>query len=44
MQVGDIKLVYIPTQKNVADIFTKALPRDKFEGFRLLLNLKPFDE
>ena len=38
---GDIDLVYVPTQDNVADIFTKALPREKFEAFRKALGLLP---
>ncbi|KAH7422711.1 hypothetical protein KP509_12G021500 [Ceratopteris richardii] len=39
--VGDIDLVYVPTQDNVADIFTKALPREKFEAFPKALGLLP---
>ena len=30
---GKINVQYIPTAKNVSDIFTKALPRPKFEVF-----------
>ena len=37
-------MVYIPTHENVADIFTKALPREKFEAFREALNLSPFGD
>ena len=36
---GDIDLVYVPTQVNVANIFTKALSREKFETFRKDLGL-----
>jgi len=31
---GEIKLVYVPTEENVADIMTKCLARIKFERFR----------
>src|ERR1700678_2659153 len=34
-----IKMEYVPTTKNVADIFTKALPRLKFEEFVSRLGL-----
>lgn len=30
----------INTEENVVDIFTKALCKDKFEKFRLLINVK----
>ena len=36
---GEIDLAYCPTHDNVADIFTKALPRAKFESFRKALGL-----
>ena len=39
---GEISLVYVPTQDNLADLFTKALPREKFEAFRKALGLLPF--
>ena len=29
LHAGDIDLVYVPTQNNVVDIFTKVLPRKK---------------
>ena len=35
-----ISVSYIPTQDNVADIFTKALPRPKFQQLVELLGLK----
>jgi len=35
----DVELLYIPTEKMVADIFTKSLARVKFEGFRAELNV-----
>ena len=40
--VGEIGLAYVPTQDNLADLFTKALPREKFEAFRKALGLLPF--
>jgi hypothetical protein len=36
---GSIELVYIPTKNMTADIFTKSLPRVKFEKFRDNLNV-----
>ena len=39
---GEISLAYVPTQDNLADLFTKALPREKFEAFRKALGLLPF--
>lgn len=35
-----IKLIYIPTDKQIADIMTKALARQKFEQFRSCLGLE----
>jgi hypothetical protein len=35
----DVELLYIPTEKMVADIFTKSLARVKFERFRADLNV-----
>jgi len=40
--VGEISLVYVPTQDNLVDLFTKALPREKFEAFHKALVLLPF--
>ena len=42
LHAGDVSLIYCPTDQNVADIFTKALSREKFEAFRHALNLFPF--
>ncbi len=39
---GEISLAYVPTQDNIADLFTKALPREKFEAFRKALGSLPF--
>jgi transposase InsO family protein len=36
---GEIELKWVPTQNQVADIFTKALDRTKFETFRKALSL-----
>ena len=35
----EINLVYVPTHENVADIFTKALSREKFEHFHKELGI-----
>ena len=44
LSAGEIILVYVPTQDNLADLVTKVLPRDKFEAFRKALGLLPFVE
>ena len=30
---GSVQLMYVPTSNNVADIFTKALPKQKLNNF-----------
>ena len=42
LSAGEISLVYVRTHDNLADLFTKALPREKFEAFRKALGLLPF--
>ena len=42
LSVGEINLAYVPTQDNLADLFTKALARENFEAFRKALDLLPF--
>jgi hypothetical protein len=37
---GDVKVVYCNTKENVADIFTKPLPKDRFESLRDKLQVK----
>ena len=44
LSAREISLAYVPTQDNLADLFTKALPREKFEAFRKALGLLPFVE
>ncbi|MCO5552826.1 hypothetical protein L7F22_006343 [Adiantum nelumboides] len=39
---GEISLAYVPTQDNLADLFTKALSREMFEAFGKALGLLPF--
>ena len=41
---GEVKLEYIPTTKQVADIFTKPLPKDVFEYLRSKLGVTPFQK
>ena len=41
LSAREISLAYVPTQDNLADLFTKALPREKFEAFRKDLGLLP---
>jgi hypothetical protein len=38
---GKLHTMYIPTKLQVADIFTKSLPRPQFEEFRSLLRIGP---
>ncbi|MCO5578305.1 hypothetical protein L7F22_032145 [Adiantum nelumboides] len=42
LSAGEINLAYVPTQDNLADIFTKALSREKLEAFCKALGLLPF--
>ena len=39
VEEGKIKMEYVPTTENVVHIFTKALPRPKFEEFVLRLGM-----
>ena len=39
---GEISLAYAPMHENVANHYTKAVPREKFEAFRKALRLLPF--
>ena len=41
---GKVKMEYIPTADNVADIFTKALPKPRFQQFVALLGLAMMDD
>ncbi|MCO5597015.1 hypothetical protein L7F22_051088 [Adiantum nelumboides] len=42
LSAGEINLACVPTQDNLADLFPKALSREKFEAFRKGLGLLPF--
>ncbi|MCO5569078.1 hypothetical protein L7F22_022785 [Adiantum nelumboides] len=42
LSAGEIRLAYVPTQDNLADLFTKALSPEKLETFRKALGLLPF--
>jgi len=42
LSAGKTSLAYVPTQNNLANLFTKALPREKFKAFRKALGLLPF--
>ena len=39
-----VSVVYIPTDENPADIFTKPLAKAKFRRFMELLGLRPVEE
>lgn len=38
-QDGDFQLEYVPTKEQIADVFTKALPKERFQTLRLLLGV-----
>lgn len=42
LHARDITLIYCATQDNIANIFTKTLPREKFEAFKKSLGLLPY--
>ncbi|MCO5558893.1 hypothetical protein L7F22_012483 [Adiantum nelumboides] len=42
LSAREISLAYVPTQDNLADLFTKALSREKLEAFCKALGLLPF--
>ncbi|MCO5547790.1 hypothetical protein L7F22_001242 [Adiantum nelumboides] len=42
LSAREISLAYVPTQDNLANLFTKALSRKKLEAFRKALGLLPF--
>ncbi|MCO5603270.1 hypothetical protein L7F22_057419 [Adiantum nelumboides] len=42
LSAGEVNLAYVPTQDNLADLFTKALSREKLEAFCKALGLLPF--
>ncbi|MCO5570874.1 hypothetical protein L7F22_024603 [Adiantum nelumboides] len=42
LSAREISLAYVPAQDNLADLFTKALSREKLEAFRKALGLLPF--
>ncbi|MCO5584438.1 hypothetical protein L7F22_038365 [Adiantum nelumboides] len=42
ISAGEISLAYVPTQDNLADLFTNALFREKFETFHKALGLLLF--
>ncbi|MCO5586031.1 hypothetical protein L7F22_039968 [Adiantum nelumboides] len=42
LSAGEISLAYVPTHDNLADLFTKALSREKLEAFHKALGLLPF--
>ncbi|MCO5607193.1 hypothetical protein L7F22_061386 [Adiantum nelumboides] len=42
LSAEEISLAYVPTQDNLADLFTKALSHEKLEDFCKALGLLPF--
>lgn len=41
LQLNIINLIYCKSEEQLADIFTKALPRDRFCIFREMFDVKP---
>ena len=39
----EVDLVYVPTNRQIADIFTKPLGLDKFQQFSIVLGLQHID-
>ena len=37
--IGDVRVLYVPTTSQFADIFTKGLPSSTFSEFRSSLNV-----
>ncbi|KAL2337004.1 hypothetical protein Fmac_011450 [Flemingia macrophylla] len=44
VQRGTVELLFINTEEQLADIFTKLLPEDRFVSLRLSLGLEPITE
>ena len=43
VETGDIMVTYIPTEDNIADLFTKALPHPQFEKLVKMIGLAPLN-
>jgi hypothetical protein len=43
IDIGFIEIVFVPTDENIADIFTKNLDSKKFKNFQMKLNVLPND-
>ncbi|KAJ0845099.1 putative RNA-directed DNA polymerase [Helianthus annuus] len=41
VQRGDVRILHIPSRYQIADIFTKGLPRVLFDDFRSSLSIRP---
>lgn len=43
VQIGHIRVLHVPSSSQYADIFTKGIPRQLFQDFRISLNVRsPF--
>jgi len=42
VEAGDIVVTYVPSEENIADLFTKALPRPQFEKLVKMMGLGPW--
>ena len=42
LSTREIGLAYVPMHENIADLFMKAMPKEKFEAFHKALGLLPF--
>ena len=38
---GQVRVLHVPTRFQIADIFTKGLPRVLFDDFRASLSIRP---
>ena len=43
IETGDLTVLKIESKQNIADVFTKPLPKDAFQKMKLCLRITKFD-